>query len=40
MDQAAIKLPKYERWAGYQQMFPPNIEGMYRHVQLHRRPNL
>jgi glyoxylase-like metal-dependent hydrolase (beta-lactamase superfamily II) len=34
-----IKLPKYEKWAGYQQMFPLNIEGMYRHVQLHRRPN-
>jgi glyoxylase-like metal-dependent hydrolase (beta-lactamase superfamily II) len=34
-----IKLPKYEKWTGYQQMFPLNIEGMYRHVQLHRRPN-
>jgi len=34
-----IKLPKYEKWAGYQQMLPLNIEGMYRHVQLHRRPN-
>jgi glyoxylase-like metal-dependent hydrolase (beta-lactamase superfamily II) len=34
-----IKLPKYEQWAGYQQMFPLNIEGMYRHVQIHRRPN-
>jgi glyoxylase-like metal-dependent hydrolase (beta-lactamase superfamily II) len=34
-----IKLPKYEKWAGYQQMFPLNIEGMYQHVQLHRRPN-
>jgi glyoxylase-like metal-dependent hydrolase (beta-lactamase superfamily II) len=34
-----IKLPKYEKWAGYQQMFPLNVEGMYRHVQLHRRPN-
>ena len=34
-----IKLPKYEQWAGYQQMLPLNIEGMYRHVQLHRRPN-
>jgi glyoxylase-like metal-dependent hydrolase (beta-lactamase superfamily II) len=34
-----IKLPKYEKWAGYQQMLPLNIEGMYRHVQLHRRQN-
>jgi glyoxylase-like metal-dependent hydrolase (beta-lactamase superfamily II) len=34
-----IKLPKYEKWAGYQQWFPLNIEGMYRHVQLHRVPN-
>jgi glyoxylase-like metal-dependent hydrolase (beta-lactamase superfamily II) len=35
----SIKLPKYEKWAGYQQMFPLNVEGMYQHVQLHRRPN-
>lgn len=34
-----IKLPKYEKWTGYEQWFPLNIEGMYRHVQLHRRPN-
>ena len=34
-----IKLPKYEKWAGYPQMFPLNVEGMYRHVQLHRLPN-
>jgi glyoxylase-like metal-dependent hydrolase (beta-lactamase superfamily II) len=34
-----IKLSKYEKWAGYQQMFPLNIEGMYQHVQMHRRPN-
>jgi glyoxylase-like metal-dependent hydrolase (beta-lactamase superfamily II) len=34
-----VKLPKYERWAGYQQMFPLNVEGMYRHVQMHRRGN-
>ena len=34
-----IRLPKYETWAGYQQMFPLNIEGMYQHIQLHRRPN-
>jgi hypothetical protein len=36
---ALIKLPKHEKWAGYQQMVRLNIEGMYRHVQLHRRPN-
>jgi glyoxylase-like metal-dependent hydrolase (beta-lactamase superfamily II) len=35
-----IKLPKYERWASYQQWLPLNIEGMYRYIQLHRRPNL
>jgi glyoxylase-like metal-dependent hydrolase (beta-lactamase superfamily II) len=35
----SIKLPKYEQWAGYQQMFPLNIEGIYQHVQMHRRPN-
>jgi glyoxylase-like metal-dependent hydrolase (beta-lactamase superfamily II) len=34
-----IKLPKYEKWFGYQQWFPLNLEGMYRHVQLHRFPN-
>jgi hypothetical protein len=34
-----IKPPKYEKWSGYQQMFPLNIEGMYRHGELHRRPN-
>jgi glyoxylase-like metal-dependent hydrolase (beta-lactamase superfamily II) len=35
-----IKLPKYEKWANYQQWLPLNIEGMYRYIQLHRRPNL
>jgi glyoxylase-like metal-dependent hydrolase (beta-lactamase superfamily II) len=40
-----ITLPKYEKWAGYQherpelRWFPMNIEGMYRHVQMHRSPN-
>jgi glyoxylase-like metal-dependent hydrolase (beta-lactamase superfamily II) len=34
-----IKLPRYEKWASYQQWFPLNIEGMYRHVQLHRLQN-
>jgi hypothetical protein len=34
-----IKLPKYERWANYQQWLPLNIEGMHRYIQLHRSPN-
>ena len=34
-----IKLPKCEKWASYQQWFLLNIEGMYRHVQLHRLQN-
>jgi len=39
-----ITLPKYEKWSNYQnerpelQWFPMNIEGMYRHVQMHRVP--
>lgn len=36
---ALIKMEKYARWAGYEQMLPLNIEGMYRHVQMHRRGN-
>jgi glyoxylase-like metal-dependent hydrolase (beta-lactamase superfamily II) len=35
----AVKLPKYEGWAGYKDMFALNVAGMYRHVQMHRRPN-
>jgi len=37
-------LPKYEKWSNYQnerpelRWFPMNIEGMYRHVQMHRVP--
>lgn len=34
-----ITLPKYEKWGGREQWFAFNIEGMYRHVQMHRRPN-
>jgi glyoxylase-like metal-dependent hydrolase (beta-lactamase superfamily II) len=34
-----VKLPKYEKWTQYQAWFPLNVEGMYRHVQMHRRPN-
>jgi glyoxylase-like metal-dependent hydrolase (beta-lactamase superfamily II) len=35
----AVKLPKYESWSGYKQMFELNVEGMYRLVQGSRRPN-
>ena len=34
-----VKLPKYESWGGYKQMFELNVEGMYRMVQANRRPN-
>ena len=34
-----IKLEKYTKWRGYEQMLPLNIEGMYQHVQMHRRGN-
>jgi len=34
-----IKMEKYAKWSGYEQMLPLNIEGMYRHVQMHRRGN-
>jgi len=34
-----IKLEKYAKWSGYEQMLPLNIEGMYQHVQMHRRGN-
>ncbi len=39
-----ITLPKYEKWSNYQnerpelRWFPMNIEGMYRHIQMHRIP--
>ena len=32
----SIKLPKYEQWSGYKEMFALNIEGMYRMVQANR----
>jgi glyoxylase-like metal-dependent hydrolase (beta-lactamase superfamily II) len=32
----SIKLSKYEQWSGYKEMFPLNIEGMYRMVQANR----
>jgi glyoxylase-like metal-dependent hydrolase (beta-lactamase superfamily II) len=34
-----MKMPRYESWGGYKEMFPLNVAGMYRHVQAHRRPN-
>jgi glyoxylase-like metal-dependent hydrolase (beta-lactamase superfamily II) len=34
-----VKMPKYEKWAGYEQTFPLNVEGMYRLVQANRRGN-
>lgn len=34
-----VKMPKYESWAGYKDMFALNVEGMYRMVQETRRPN-
>ena len=36
---AAVKLPQYAGLAGYEQMFPLNVEGMYRMVQANRRGN-
>ena len=43
--QQTLRLPKYEKWFGYQSdnprlnWFPMNIAGMYRYIQNHRRPN-
>lgn len=34
-----VKLPKYESWGAYKQMFELNVEGMYRMVQANRRGN-
>ncbi len=34
-----VKLPKYESWSNYPQMFQLNIEGMYRLIQANRRGN-
>lgn len=34
-----VKLPQYESWGGYKQMFELNVEGMYRMVQANRRGN-
>src|SRR5262245_16277586 len=35
----SVDLSKYKDWAGYEQMGPLNIEGVYRLVQANRRPN-
>jgi hypothetical protein len=34
-----VDLSKYKGWMGFEQMVGLNVEGMYRHVQLTRRPN-
>lgn len=34
-----VKMEKYSSWGNHKEWLPLNIEGMYRHVQLHRRPN-
>jgi glyoxylase-like metal-dependent hydrolase (beta-lactamase superfamily II) len=34
-----VKMPGYVNWTNYEQWLPLNVEGMYRHVQMHRRPN-
>lgn len=34
-----VKLPQYESWGNYDQMFALNVEGMYRLVQANRRGN-
>lgn len=34
-----VTLDKYKGWAGYEQMFKLNVEGMYRLVQANRRGN-
>jgi len=35
----SVKLPRYEPWGGYAQMFALNVEGMVRMVQANRRGN-
>ncbi|MBI1845481.1 MAG: MBL fold metallo-hydrolase [Candidatus Rokubacteria bacterium] len=34
-----VTMAKYAGWATYKDALPLNVEGMYRHVQSHRRPN-
>jgi len=33
-----VRMEKYRNWSQYKEWLPLNIEGMYRHVQLHRQP--
>jgi hypothetical protein len=35
----SVKMEKYSGWGNYKNYLPLNIEGMARHLQLHRRPN-
>jgi len=35
----AVRMPKYQSWAGYQQMIALNVEGMVRMIQANRRGN-
>lgn len=34
-----VTMPKYKSWGQYDNWFKLNIAGMYRHLQLYRRPN-
>ena len=34
-----VKMEKYSGWGNYKQYLPLNIEGMARHIQMHRVPN-
>ena len=34
-----VTMEKYRDWSNYKEYLPLNIEGMVRHVQMHRRPN-
>lgn len=34
--QETIKLPKYEKWYGYKDMLPFNVQGMYKLIELNR----
>lgn len=37
--QRAVKMEKYSGWGNYKEWLPLNIDGMVRHIQMHRRPN-
>ena len=34
-----VKMEKYSNWRNYKEYLSLNIDGMYRHIQLHHRPN-